>query len=61
MEKYEVKCINRGKMIERWSMFFQAESFAHAEEQANDGDYLAESDEIVEISKDYVPRVRKGH
>jgi hypothetical protein len=50
VEKYE--CILRDKVSgNRWSMTFQAEDFAHAEEQCKDA---TTGDEIITITKDYV-------
>jgi len=51
LEKYEVFIKGKDKMIQSWTLFFEAENFAHAEEQAQD--YLDDNDEIVKITKDY--------
>lgn len=52
MEKYEVIVRNRTEPTgNKWSLEFQADDFAHAEEQAKP--YLQEHDEIITIYKDY--------
>jgi len=50
MEKYEVK-IRHVRDGSRWSMFFDADDFGHAEEQAND--HIDDDDEVIVIEKDY--------
>lgn len=49
MEMYEVTLRPLNPKDFRWTLFFMAESFSHAEEQTKD--YT--NDEIIKIEKDY--------
>lgn len=53
MNKYEVTLRNKNSG-ERWSLFFDADDFSHAEEQAIDtGLIVPLFEEIIKIEKDY--------
>lgn len=52
MDKYEVIC--RDPNNHRWSLFLNADNFAHAEEQAIDLMFEhGQKDEIISIDKDF--------
>lgn len=52
LQKYEVLLRHR-RDASRWSLMFEAENFAHAEEQAQDCLREEPEYEIIRIEKDY--------
>ena len=54
MKNYEVTLMGKVDRL-KWSMFFMAESFAHAEEQCKDAltDHDREHSVIIAIEMDY--------